>query len=63
MANKMDLPEAKKNLTAFKRTAGHASSLSRGKTAKTSKMLVLQISALAGDGLEKLKLALRKLLS
>ena len=63
VANKMDLPEAKKNLTAFKKNAGHASSSSKSKMAKTSKMLVLPISALAGDGLGKFRLELRKALT
>ncbi len=48
VANKMDLPEAKKNLAAFKRK---------------HRVRVIEISALAGDGLEKLKLALHKALS
>jgi GTP-binding protein len=62
VANKMDLPDAKKNLAAFKRNVGHASSLSKCKRPKTSKMLVLQISALDGTGLEKLKVAVRRAL-
>jgi GTP-binding protein len=45
VANKMDLPAAKKNLTAFKRK---------------HRVHLIDISALAGDGLLKLKLALRK---
>jgi GTPase len=48
VANKMDLPDAKKNLAAFKRKL---------------KVKAIEISALAGDGLEKLKLAMHKLLS
>ena len=44
VANKMDLPAAKKNLAAFKRK---------------HRVRVIQISALAGDGLEKLKSTLR----
>jgi GTP-binding protein len=48
VANKMDLPEAKKNLTAFKRKL---------------RVRIIEISALAGDGLAKLRLALRKALS
>jgi GTP-binding protein len=48
VANKMDLPEAKKKLTAFKRK--HC-------------VRVIEISALAGDGLAKLRLALRKALA
>ncbi|HUI07286.1 MAG TPA: GTPase ObgE [Verrucomicrobiae bacterium] len=63
VANKMDLPAAKKNLAAFKRHVGHASSLSEKKTPKTSRMPVLEISALAGDGLGKFRLELRKALT
>jgi GTP-binding protein len=48
VANKMDLPAAKKNLAAFKRRH-------RGR--------VLEISALDGAGLEKLRLALRRALA
>ena len=48
VANKMDLPAARKNLTAFKRK---------------HRVRVLEISALAADGLDKLKLALRKALA
>jgi GTP-binding protein len=48
VANKMDLPAAKKNLAAFKRK---------------HRARMLETSALAGDGLEKLKLALRKALA
>jgi GTP-binding protein len=44
VANKMDLPAAKKNLTAFK---------------KKYKVEVLKISCLSGDGLEEFKTALR----
>lgn len=76
VANKMDVPVAKKNLAAFKRQVGQASSLSKVKTKnRTSKpsqtrrgspqMLlprILEVSALDGTGLEKLKLALRKAL-
>ena len=55
IANKMDLPEAKKNLTAFKnkpkRTGG-----------KSAPLKILKVSALAGDGLQKLKLELHKAL-
>ncbi len=47
VANKMDLPAAKKNLTAFKRK---------------HRVKLLEISALAGNGLDKLKLAIRKTL-
>jgi len=45
VANKMDLPGAKKNLAAFKRK---------------HRVRVLDISALDGEGLDKLKMALRK---
>ena len=70
VANKMDLPEARKNLTVFRRKVAQASSLSpvrRGDKGRTGKMPVqlkkiLEISALDGTGLEKLKLALRKAL-
>ena len=48
VVNKMDLPEAKKNLAAFKRK---------------HRVRVIEISALAGDGVDKLKLALRKALA
>jgi len=48
VANKMDLPEARRNLTAFKRK---------------HRVRILEISALGGEGLGKLKLALRKALS
>ncbi len=48
VANKMDLPESKKNLAAFKRKH-------RGK--------VIEISALTDTGLEKLRLALHKALA
>jgi GTP-binding protein len=47
VANKMDLPAAKKNLAAFKRK---------------HKVKVLAIAAQDGEGLEKLKLALQKAL-
>ena len=46
VANKMDLPEAAAHLVKFKR--------------RHPKVDVLKISCLAGDGLEKLKLALRR---
>lgn len=75
VANKMDLSEAKKNLAAFRRKVATAPRLrkakrsqagtprpqSRGKPALPVK--VLQISALAGVGLEKLKLELHKALT
>jgi GTPase len=48
VANKTDLPAAKKNLAAFKRK---------------HRVRAIAISALAGEGLEKLKLAIHKLLS
>ena len=48
VANKMDLPAAAKNLTAFRRKHRGA---------------VVKISALQAEGLEKLKLALRKALT
>jgi GTP-binding protein len=74
VANKMDLPDAKKHLTAFKRK------LARGATRRTKKgqagetrsagsvqapspPRIIEISALAGDGLEKFKLELRKVLA
>ncbi len=65
VANKMDLPEAKKNLTAFKRKmTGRATGASKKKPAdKPGPLQVLQISALAGEGLEKLKLELLKALA
>jgi GTPase len=53
VANKLDLPAAKKNLAAFKKS----------RFAKSRVTKVLEISALEGEGLEKLKLALRKMLS
>jgi len=65
VANKMDLPEAKKNLTAFKKNVGRASHPSKSR--RTGGMPVppriLEISALAGDGLGKFKLELRKALT
>jgi GTP-binding protein len=58
VANKMDVPAAKKNLVAFKRKLA-----GKKKTGKTPVPLkILEISAQDGTGLEKLKLALRKLL-
>ncbi len=56
VANKMDVPAAKKNLAAFKRKLNPT-----GKS-KTGIGPVLEISAMEGNGLEKLKTALRKLL-
>jgi len=65
VANKMDLPDAKKNLAAFKRKLAGRSSRPSKKTptSKVAPQKVLQISALAGEGLEKLKLELRKALA
>ena len=68
VANKMDLPAAKKNLAAFKRKAAAVKRSRKPKaagqtTAGRSLFRVLEISALAGDGLEKLKLELRKALA
>jgi GTP-binding protein len=67
VANKMDLPEAKKNLAAFKRKIA-ASRMrkpksSREKAGARPAVRVLEISALAGVGLEKLKLELHKALT
>lgn len=74
VANKMDLPDAKKNLAAFKRKlAGRTTrpsqkkpkggSRSAGSAQKPAPLKILEISALAGEGLEKLKLELRKALA
>jgi GTP-binding protein len=68
VANKMDLPAARKNLAAFKRKAAAAPRSRKRRsasetTAGRSPVRVLEISALAGDGLEKLKLELRKTLA
>ena len=69
VANKMDLPAAKKNLTAFKRKATTAPRSSKKKpSTKTPRaarpaIQVLEISALDGVGLEKLKLELHKALT
>jgi GTP-binding protein len=83
VANKMDLPDAKKNLAAFKRKLlGGTARASKKKTAGTRSMgsrrapafaeasagkpaqpKILEISALEGAGLEKLKLELRKALA
>jgi GTPase len=84
VANKMDLPDSKKNLAALKRkfvTRLHLTKTGRT-TRKTKKQLLigrpafaeasagkpspfklLEISALEGDGLEKLKLELHKALA
>jgi GTP-binding protein len=68
VANKMDLPEAKKNLTAFKRKVTTASRPRQRKPAREAATAhratrVLEISALATVGLDKLKLALHKALA
>ena len=74
VANKMDLPDAKKNLAAFKRKlAGRTTRPSKkkpvgkarpaGSAPKPAPQKILEISALAGEGLEKLKLELRKALA
>lgn len=65
VANKMDLEEARKNLAAFKRAVGRASRPSKRNRAgsKTALLKVLEISALEGDRLDKLKLAIRKALA
>jgi GTP-binding protein len=59
VANKMDLPAAKKNLAAFKKKM-----VARPSTpALSGRGKILEISALEGDGLDELKLAIRKSLS
>jgi GTP-binding protein len=66
VANKMDLPPAKKNLAAFKRKI-----TGRTRSAKTARPQagtlalpkIIEISALEGAGLEKLKLELHKALA
>jgi GTP-binding protein len=77
VANKMDLPDAKKNLAAFKRKlTGRSPRASKKTTASKSRSTssagskpsptpekILEISALAGEGLEKLRLELRKALA
>lgn len=65
VANKMDLPEAKKNLAAFKRKIAPRVSTKPAakKRKKPAVVKVLEISALTDEGLDKLKLALRKMLS
>jgi GTP-binding protein len=68
VANKMDLPAAKKNLAAFKRKlverASRPFKVKKRRTGGTPVPLrILEISAVAGTGLEKLKLALRKALA
>ena len=64
-ANKMDLPAAKKNLTAFKRKMGRAPRPTKRKPAggTSAPPKLLEISALDGKGLEKLKLELHKSLA
>ncbi|MGD0650120.1 MAG: Obg family GTPase [Verrucomicrobiia bacterium] len=68
VANKMDLPEARKNLAAFKRKlkVAQPSRLRKAKRPQagtlTPPFKIMEISALSGTGLEKLKLALRKAL-
>jgi len=52
VANKMDLSAAKKYLAMFKKKI----------TARTGKGKIFEISAIDGDGLDKLKLAIRKTL-
>jgi GTP-binding protein len=66
VANKMDLPDAKKNLAAFKRKIRPSSpTAKRKRTGETPVQpnRIIEISALAGEGLEKLKLELRKALA
>jgi GTP-binding protein len=64
VANKMDLPDAAKKLTAFKRSVARASSPSlAGRISKTGRMPVLRISALESEGLDELKVALRAALA
>ncbi|MCX7886491.1 MAG: GTPase ObgE [Verrucomicrobiae bacterium] len=66
VANKMDLPAAKKNLAAFKRYISAPSrtsnAMSRGRTSQSVAPRMLEVSALTGEGLEKLKLAIRRTL-
>ncbi len=74
VANKMDLPQARKNLAAFKRKkAGRTSRPSKKKQAGGTRSTgsgqappphkVIEISALASQGLEKLKLELHNALT
>jgi len=79
VANKMDLAAAKKNLIAFKRAVGRTSPVRGtlsptgthvhpSRSRRTGDMPVLpkkifEISALVGDGLDKLKVALHKALA
>jgi GTP-binding protein len=60
VANKMDLPAAKKNLAAFKRKLARASRSSKPRSVRAMPSpSLLQISALAGSGLDEFKRALR----
>ena len=75
VANKMDLPDAKKNLAAFKRKLSGPPSRPRRRSQRAPVRRVRQARgrrllpkgvgnwALAGEGLEKLKLELRKALA
>ena len=66
VANKMDLPQAKKNLAAFKRKVAQPSRLRKVKRPQAGTLAppkVLEISALAGDGLGKFRLELLKALA
>ncbi|HVM62303.1 MAG TPA: Obg family GTPase CgtA [Verrucomicrobiae bacterium] len=69
VANKMDLPEAKKNLTAFKRkmTGGarkkQSPAFAKATAGRPAQVKILEISALEGAGLEKFKLELHKALA
>jgi GTP-binding protein len=70
VANKMDLAEAKKNLTAFKRKMTGGTVVGRAACPESlsgarppASLKIIQISALTGDGLEKFKLELRKALA
>jgi hypothetical protein len=64
----MDLPAAKKNLAAFKhKLAGRPSRLTKSVKRQAGgtpvQLKILEISALDGNGLDRLKLALRKALT
>lgn len=69
VANKMDIPAAKKNLAAFKRsTVERASRPLKGRAKRRTgetpvPLKILEISAREGSGLEKFRLALRKALA
>jgi GTP-binding protein len=66
VANKMDLPDAKKNLAAFKRKLAGGTRSRKAKRPQAGTLAlpkILEISALGGEGLEKLKLELRKALA